>query len=24
MRVTAERDPANLKWDEVGVDVVTC
>ncbi|MBW9309510.1 hypothetical protein FA041_13250 [Escherichia coli] len=22
MRVTAERDPANLKWDEVGVDVV--
>ena len=22
IRVTAERDPANLKWDEVGVDVV--
>ena len=22
VRVTAERDPANLKWDEVGVDVV--
>ncbi|XPE64956.1 glyceraldehyde 3-phosphate dehydrogenase NAD-binding domain-containing protein [Shigella flexneri] len=20
--VTAERDPANLKWDEIGVDVV--
>ncbi len=22
IRVTAEKDPANLKWDEVGVDVV--
>jgi len=22
IRVTAERDPANLKWDEIGVDVV--
>ncbi|MBD2815531.1 glyceraldehyde-3-phosphate dehydrogenase [Xenorhabdus sp. Flor] len=22
IRVTSERDPANLKWDEVGVDVV--
>ncbi|GAA5109001.1 glyceraldehyde-3-phosphate dehydrogenase [Orbus sasakiae] len=22
IRVTAERDPANLKWDEVGVEVV--
>ncbi len=22
IRVTAERDPANLKWDEVGADVV--
>ncbi len=22
IRLTAERDPANLKWDEVGVDVV--
>jgi glyceraldehyde 3-phosphate dehydrogenase len=22
IRVTAERDPANLKWDEVGVDIV--
>ena len=22
IRVTAEQDPANLKWDEVGVDVV--
>ena len=22
IRVTAERDPANLKWNEVGVDVV--
>ena len=22
IRVTAERDPANLKWDEAGVDVV--
>jgi len=22
IRITAERDPANLKWDEVGVDVV--
>ncbi len=22
VRVTAERDPANLKWDEIGVDVV--
>ena len=22
VRVTAERDPRNLKWDEVGVDVV--
>jgi glyceraldehyde 3-phosphate dehydrogenase len=22
IRVTAERDPANLKWDEVGVDLV--
>ncbi|MFP1558996.1 glyceraldehyde 3-phosphate dehydrogenase NAD-binding domain-containing protein [Escherichia coli] len=22
IRVTAKRDPANLKWDEVGVDVV--
>ncbi|TDB63048.1 glyceraldehyde-3-phosphate dehydrogenase [Photorhabdus khanii] len=22
IRVTAERDPANLKWDDVGVDVV--
>jgi len=22
VRITAERDPANLKWDEVGVDVV--
>ncbi|NYY80124.1 hypothetical protein DMH27_01655 [Raoultella planticola] len=22
MRVTAERDPANLKWNEAGVDVV--
>ncbi len=22
IRITAEKDPANLKWDEVGVDVV--
>ena len=22
VRITAERDPANLKWDEIGVDVV--
>ncbi|MGL9760207.1 MAG: glyceraldehyde-3-phosphate dehydrogenase [Symbiopectobacterium sp.] len=22
IRVTAERDPANLKWDEIGVDVI--
>src|SRR5690554_3934056 len=22
IRVTAERDPANLKWDEVGADLV--
>jgi glyceraldehyde 3-phosphate dehydrogenase len=22
IRLTAERDPANLKWDEIGVDVV--
>ncbi len=22
IRVTAEKDPANLKWDEIGVDVV--
>ncbi len=22
VRITAERDPANLKWDEVGVDIV--
>src|SRR3546814_20017644 len=22
IRLTQERDPANLKWDEVGVDVV--
>lgn len=22
IRLTAERDPANLKWDEVGVDIV--
>ncbi|RZK43049.1 MAG: type I glyceraldehyde-3-phosphate dehydrogenase [Pedobacter sp.] len=22
IRITAERDPANLKWDEVGVDIV--
>lgn len=22
IRVTSERDPANLKWDEIGVDVV--
>ena len=22
VRITAERDPANLKWDEVGADVV--
>lgn len=22
IRVTAERDPANLKWDEVGADIV--
>ncbi len=22
IRVTAERDPANLKWNEIGVDVV--
>jgi len=22
VRVTAEKDPANLKWDEVGVDIV--
>ena len=22
IRVTAERDPANLKWDEIGVDIV--
>ena len=22
IRITAEREPANLKWDEVGVDVV--
>ncbi|AUP77160.1 hypothetical protein CWS02_15910 [Enterobacter sp. EA-1] len=22
MRVTAEKDPANLKWNEIGVDVV--
>ncbi len=22
IRLTAERDPANLKWDEVGADVV--
>ena len=22
IRVTAEKDPANLKWDEVGVDIV--
>ena len=21
IRVTAERDPANLKWDEIGVDI---
>lgn len=22
IRVTAEKDPANLKWNEIGVDVV--
>ena len=22
IRLTAERDPANLKWDEIGADVV--